>query len=137
LQSISFNGSGEKMVYFPISVPDKEGIAKLEISATSGNESTKEVIEIGINNPNLPIQTSKNFIIEAGKSTSISSSTVGITGTNETILEFSTFPSMNLSGNLDQLIDYPFGCLEQTISKAFPQLFLKDVVALTPVIKTR
>ena len=135
LQSISFNGSGEKMVYFPISVPDKEGIAKLEISATSGNESTKEVVEIGINNPNLPIQTSKNFMIETGKSTSISSSTVGITGTNETILEFSTFPSMNLSGNLDQLIDYPFGCLEQTISKAFPQLFLKDVVALTPANK--
>ena len=52
LQSISFNGSGEKMV-FPISVPDKEGIAKLEISTTSGNESTKEVVEIGINNPNL------------------------------------------------------------------------------------
>jgi uncharacterized protein YfaS (alpha-2-macroglobulin family) len=33
---------------------------------------------------------------------------------------------------LDFLIGYPHGCLEQTLSVAFPQLYLKNLVRLTP-----
>ncbi|MCO6460143.1 MAG: hypothetical protein J5I59_01965 [Saprospiraceae bacterium] len=134
-QSVTFTSAGEKMVYFPVTVSQNEGVAKLEISATSGKESTKESVEIAISNPNLPITTSKNIVITAGKTSTLTNPVVGMSGTGESILEFSTFPSMNLAGNLDQLIDYPFGCLEQTISKAFPQLFLNDIVALSAANK--
>jgi hypothetical protein len=34
------------------------------------------------------------------------------------------------SGNLNSLLRYPYGCLEQTVSTAFPQLYFRDLVQL-------
>jgi uncharacterized protein YfaS (alpha-2-macroglobulin family) len=36
-------------------------------------------------------------------------------------------PDLNLLGSLDYLIRYPHGCLEQTTSRVFPLLYLKDI----------
>jgi uncharacterized protein YfaS (alpha-2-macroglobulin family) len=45
-------------------------------------------------------------------------------------VEISTIPPVDLGRRLQYLIDYPHGCLEQTTSKAFPQLFLAQVMEL-------
>jgi uncharacterized protein YfaS (alpha-2-macroglobulin family) len=136
-QNLVFEGPGEKMLYFPVSVGNKEGRSIIQITAESGKELTRETIEIEVRNPNMPITVSKDYVIAAGQSMDIGAEKVGMDGTNTTTLEFSTFPSMNIAKNLDQLIDYPYGCLEQTISKAFPQLFLNDVVPLTQTNKDK
>ena len=136
-QNLTFAGPGEQMVYFPVVVGNREGKSVIQITANSGNETTKETIEIEVRNPNMPITVSKEYVIQAGQSMDIGNDKVGMDGTNSTTLEFSTFPSMNLAKNLDQLIDYPYGCLEQTISKAFPQLFLNEVVPLTQANKDK
>ncbi len=136
-QSITFSGPGEKMLYFPVVVGNKEGISVIQVVAQSGNETTKETIEIDVRNPNMPITVSKDYVIAAGQSMDIGADKVGMDGTNNTTIEFSSFPSMNIAKNLDQLIDYPYGCLEQTVSKAFPQLFLNEVVPLTQANKDK
>ena len=51
-------------------------------------------------------------------------------GTNQTTLEVSTLPPLNLEKRLDYLIGYPHGCLEQTVSAAFPQVRLSRLVNL-------
>ena len=38
-------------------------------------------------------------------------------------------PLMQFSKNLDYLLQYPYGCLEQTVSAAFPQLYFGDLAA--------
>ena len=43
----------------------------------------------------------------------------------------STIPSINFTGRLAYLIQYPHGCVEQTTSSVFPQLFLNDIFDLT------
>ncbi len=52
-------------------------------------------------------------------------------GTNESALEFSTLPPMDFTKRMQYLIRYPHGCVEQTTSGVFPQLFLSDIFDLT------
>ncbi|MCL1888180.1 MAG: hypothetical protein FWF96_04855, partial [Kiritimatiellaeota bacterium] len=44
-------------------------------------------------------------------------------------------PAASLSGALDYLASYPYGCLEQTTSRAFPLITWVDVLALSPAEK--
>ena len=53
-------------------------------------------------------------------------------GTNEVQLEVSRVPSLDLGRSLGWLIRYPHGCVEQTTSTAFPQLYLDRLVKLPP-----
>ena len=92
-QNLVFEGPGEKMLYFPVSVGNKEGRSIIQITAESGKELTRETIEIEVRNPNMPITVSKDYVIAAGQSMDIGAEKVGMDGTNTTTLEFSTFPS--------------------------------------------
>lgn len=42
----------------------------------------------------------------------------------------SPYPVANFAKELKHLIGYPHGCLEQTVSKAFPQIYLRDIAAV-------
>lgn len=47
----------------------------------------------------------------------------------------SPYPVANFAKELKYLVGYPHGCLEQTVSKAFPQIYLRDIaVILDPTI---
>jgi uncharacterized protein YfaS (alpha-2-macroglobulin family) len=43
----------------------------------------------------------------------------------------STIPPLNLETRLSYLIRYPYGCIEQTVSAAFPQLYLAGLLDLS------
>ncbi len=45
-------------------------------------------------------------------------------------LVLSPFPVANFAKELKHLVGYPHGCLEQTVSRAFPQVYLRDVALL-------
>ena len=134
-QRISFEKPDEKMLYFELDVLKANGINTVEIIATGNGEKSTYKVELDIVNPN-PI-TSKviDKDIEGNKSQTIDFETFGIEGTNTAILELSTIPPINFSGRLAYLIQYPHGCVEQTTSSVFPQLFLTDLFDLTSVKK--
>jgi len=48
----------------------------------------------------------------------------------------SPFPVANFAKQLKKLIGYPHGCLEQTVSKAFPQIYLRDVAGILAPMAT-
>ena len=50
-----------------------------------------------------------------------------VPGSNSATVEFSTLPPMDFSKRLQYLIKYPHGCVEQTTSGVFPQLYLADI----------
>jgi uncharacterized protein YfaS (alpha-2-macroglobulin family) len=51
--------------------------------------------------------------------------------TNSAVLELSVVPPIHLEKRIEYLIQYPHGCLEQTVSSAFPQLYLSNFTKLT------
>ena len=52
-----------------------------------------------------------------------------VPGTGETLVTLSNTPAMDLAGLLKSLDRYPYGCAEQTTSRALPLLYLSDVAA--------
>ncbi len=56
---------------------------------------------------------------------------LGMAGTRSAVLEVSNIPPLNLERRLSYLLRYPYGCLEQTISTGFPQLFVDRFTELS------
>ena len=69
-------------------------------------------------------------MIEPGESWTTEYKSFGSQGTNEGFLEVSNLPPINFGRRLKYLIRYPYGCVEQTTSSVFPQLYLTDLTEL-------
>ncbi len=129
-QSLTFAQPDEKMAYFNLVVGSATGIAKVQVVATSGKEKSIYDVEIDMTNPNPVTSTFTDVILAPNSTKTISWKTFGVAGSNKARLEVSSMPTINLNGRLQFLIQYPHGCVEQTTSSVFPQLFLNDVVDL-------
>jgi uncharacterized protein YfaS (alpha-2-macroglobulin family) len=129
-QTVTMSGA-DMTVEFDLSVKSMLGIGKIEVTASSGNFKATDVIEIDIRNPNPPITKVQEGLLEAGKTWSINVAPVGMEGTNAATLEISSLPPINLGQRMKYLLQYPYGCIEQTTSSVFPQLYLDQVKMLT------
>ena len=129
-QSLSFAQPDEKMAYFNLVVGSATGIGKVQVIATSGKEKSVYDVEIDMTNPNPVTNTYTDVVLPPNSTKTISWKTFGVSGSNKARLEVSSMPTINLNGRLQYLIQYPHGCVEQTTSSVFPQLFLSDIVDL-------
>ena len=124
---LSFEQQGEQVGYFNLQTGDELGIGQIEVSASSGSHSSSQKVEVDIRNP-MPYKTEvEGTVIAAGESWTSSVTKVGMDGTNEAIVELSQVPNLNLQDRMKGLIRYPYGCIEQTTSAVFPQLYLADM----------
>ncbi|MCC8087845.1 MAG: hypothetical protein LIO79_01025 [Rikenellaceae bacterium] len=126
-QNVTFSETGDKVVYFKLKAPEGEAVGKVTVKASSGRETAEETIEIDIRNPNPRITVSSVEIIDKGEVFKGNMTLAGIKGTNTAIIEVSSLPPLNLGKRLQYLLNYPHGCIEQTTSAAFPQLYLSTV----------
>lgn len=129
-QHISFASPGEKMLYFNLDVQENIGIARFKITAEGGGEVATQEIEIDVRNPNPRVTDVLDKIVDAGQDWQETFNPIGMLGTNEAILEVSNIPPMNLGERLKYLIRYPHGCIEQTTSSGFPQLYVNRLIEL-------
>ncbi|MBA4053835.1 MAG: hypothetical protein C0490_03910, partial [Marivirga sp.] len=129
-QTVTMTGA-DMTVEFDLTVKSSIGVGKIEVTASSGSYSATDVIEIDIRNPNPPVSKVTEVILDAGKSWNNVVSPVGMSGTNSAVLEVSSLPPVNLGQRMKYLLQYPYGCIEQTTSSVFPQLYLDQVKALT------
>ena len=130
-QSLNFIKPDEQMVYFELDVSKAKGINTVEVIASGHGETSSYEVEIDVMNPNPYSSKITDFVLEGNTSQTIGFSTFGETGTNSSSIEFSTLPPMDFTGRLQYLIRYPHGCVEQTTSGVFPQLYLSDIFDLT------
>lgn len=130
-KTVSFGKINEQDVEFELTTANETGIAKLEVIATSGNEKSTYEIELEVRFPNPPLQEVISEIAEAGNDVTLSFNPFGLPGTNKATIEISSVPPLNLEKRYKYLIRYPHGCVEQTTSAAFPQLYLENLMQLS------
>lgn len=81
-------------------------------------------------NPNPVTNTFSDYVLKANETKSLNWKTFGVAGSNKAIVEISSMPTIDFGRRLNYLIQYPHGCVEQTTSSVFPQLYLNDVLDL-------
>ncbi len=129
-QSLSFSKPGDAIVEFEVKVKEAVGVAKFSISAEGAGEKAGEDIEVQVRNPNPYASRVYAKVLEAGQEWKESFEAVGMRGTNTGVLELSSIPPINLGERLEYLLQYPYGCLEQTLSGGFPQLYVSRLIEL-------
>lgn len=129
-KNVAFEKTGEKMVEFDLIVKENIGIGKVKIKAKAGRFTADYEIELDVRNPNPMVTNVVSEVVQGGKSWQTDYIPVGIEGTNKAFIEVSSVPPMNLEKRLKFLIRYPHGCIEQTTSSVFPQLYLADLLEL-------
>lgn len=135
-KSTHVNKDEEKLVVFDLKVKNQTGIAKVKITANGGGHTAVYEMELDVRNPN-PYQTvTSDLWVDAGKSIKEDIRAIGLAGSNTGMIELSTIPPVNLEERLNYLITYPHGCIEQTTSQSFAQLYLSDIVDLSATRKT-
>ena len=136
-KTIQFGETGDQIVNFNLAVASRLGIGKVKVTATSGSQKAEYDIELDVRNPNPPVTTYYDAVVEPGKNWNVNFDLPGMPGTNEGVLELSGIPPIDFGRRLKYLMEYPHGCIEQTTSRAFPQLYLGDVMKLNTDEKNR
>lgn len=125
--SVNIARAGEEVVNFKLKSGSEEGVARIKVTARNGSDVSVENIEIDVRNPNPPVTTMVSKLVDGGVRTSLELASAGRPGTNAVNVEASTIPPINLGNHLNYLIEYPHGCVEQTVSAVFPQLYLSSL----------
>ncbi len=136
-QEISFNRPGEDVLYFDVTMSDRAGAAQFVVEAAGNGERASQEIDILVRNPNPYLTDVATKVLASGDSWDHNFQAVGMPGTNTGILEVSNIPPINLGQRLNYLLRYPYGCLEQTLSGGFPQLFVDKLMELDEKQKER
>jgi uncharacterized protein YfaS (alpha-2-macroglobulin family) len=131
---VNFDKTGEKVVNFKIKAGNLPSSVELTATAkSSGKKTAVSVVEFSVRSTEEPIINSDSVMLAAGKTWDTSFSAPGQDGTNNAIIEISRLPSFAMESRLDSLVSYPHGCVEQTTSAVFPQLYLNRVMQIDSV----
>lgn len=129
-QQVNIKATEDKTLFFKLKAGLKCGTEVITIQSKTGNETFTETIELNVSNPNLPVVSTTEKILQKEES-SLFSWNFPTESTGRSIsLSTSGMPGINLAARLNYLTGYPHGCAEQIISKAYPQLYLNALVPL-------
>ena len=135
-KSMYFKQPGDDIVNFDLKVNSGIGIGTVKIIATSGAQTAVYDIEIDVRNPNPKVVNVVETIIKPGEIWNTAFTPPGMDGTNRGTIEVSSMPPINLEKRLKYLIEYPHGCIEQTTSSVFPQLYLSNLIDMNSYTKS-
>ena len=121
--------NSEKRVPFRFKAGQQVGNGKVTIVVNSRNEQFTETIELPIR-PASPLQKRTGAGEVAGGATqALKLPTDFLPASLRSQLVVSRSPMTAFAKDLRYLLQYPYGCLEQTVSAAFPQLYYGDLAA--------
>jgi uncharacterized protein YfaS (alpha-2-macroglobulin family) len=132
---VEFTSTGDMTVYFNALVKSQIGIGKVMVTANSGKENARSETELEIRSPNPEVTEQYFGVLKPGEMWDKQFNLPGIAGTNRAELEVSSLPPVNFGSRLKYLLSYPYGCMEQVTSAAFPQLYISDVMETDQMTK--
>lgn len=128
LQRLSIAPEKESRAYFTIKAAQAMGNGSVTVTVNNGKEKFTEKIELTVRPATSLLKTAQSGVIAGGSTGIIDLSNANlIPSTVSSKLVVSRSPMVQYAKALDYLLGYPHGCLEQTISKAFPQIYFADM----------
>ncbi|HEX6180283.1 MAG TPA: alpha-2-macroglobulin family protein, partial [Chitinophagaceae bacterium] len=130
-QSVTLQPNSEGRAEFRLVADPVIGVSKVNVQVQGLGEKFTDETEISIR-PAASLQKLNGAGTVKGNSTMRVNIANGdfIPGSGDYNLVISKSPAMELGKQLSYLVQYPYGCTEQTISSAFPQLYFSDLADL-------
>lgn len=129
----SIRENSSNRIKIPIKALNWEGISTLKLLANSSSESATFEGKLPIRYPAGYMKLSQAGYLNGKKSIDINiTNNFKNTSTNSNII-LSRLPIIEYFSTFDFLLNYPHGCTEQTISKAFPLLYYPELANLTNI----
>lgn len=132
--NMNFPKPMEMDTFFTVEVLEGIGADTLTIEAVSGKNRADYTVHLPVNSGNPYYTEVLDTILHNESSLDLKVTKFGLEGSNSARIVFSKVPDIQLDKRLKYLIRYPYGCLEQTTSSVFPQLYL---FALTDLSKAQ
>ena len=129
--SLDFNSVGNQLTYLPLEVGPRTGTAEVTVTATSGRQRSSQEVAVAVRLPNPPVTRTSTTVVQPGATETVTYQPFGLAAEQRVTAELSGLPAMNLVRHRDYLLSYPYGCAEQTISAAFAQLYVDQLLPLT------
>lgn len=130
-QQVSIKANAEGRVVFQLVADNRIDAAKISVEVNALNEKFLDETEIPVRPP-----ASLQKITDAGSVIAGNSKKVNfaidkfIPSSADYQLIISKNPALELADQMYKLVNYPYGCTEQTVSAAFPQLYFGDLADL-------
>ncbi|HEX4878149.1 MAG TPA: MG2 domain-containing protein [Chitinophagaceae bacterium] len=130
-QSLSLNAKSEGKAAFRIVADPTINVGKVTVTVNGMGEKFSEATEIAVRPPSTLQKMTGSGSIAGGNTQKIS---IGVSdfmpGSVNYSLVVSRSPVLELGEQLKYLVQYPYGCTEQTVSAAFPQIYYGDLADL-------
>lgn len=127
-RSVAVAANGEATVEMTVLARAAIGTATVTAQVKAWGETFTHRTEIAVR-PAVPlVASSKEGSVDAGKRAELTVGDGYRPGLSTVRITVSSFPAAQIIDNLHELLEYPHGCAEQTISTAFPQLYIADLV---------
>ncbi|MGM0501792.1 MAG: alpha-2-macroglobulin family protein [Bacillota bacterium] len=132
VKELQFNGAENKDLEFDLAAAEEIGKATIKFKAVdkSNNYQSEKEVELAVRPYNPYIYKGLDKIVAAGEQVVLPVPEKGIENSNYAGVSLSKHRSINLKHRLQWLIRYPYGCIEQTTSSVFPQLYLGNLLDL-------
>ena len=127
-QQVSIKANSEQVVYFKVVAKKEIGTGKIVTTVSALKETFKEETEMTVRPPSSLIKQHISGQVDGGNTENLSLATDLIPSSIQGKLVVSRSPLVQFTDDLDYLLGYPHGCVEQTVSKAFPQMYFNDIV---------
>lgn len=111
---------------------DANAVATVLVATTVPGEpesSYTQRLEVPIRTPFPRVSQTGSGTIAPDTNVQVNLPSDWVAGTQNALVSVSSGPKADIMMLLSQLANYPYGCLEQTVSKAWPYLTLPDLVA--------
>ena len=130
-QSVSIDSKSEGRAVFQVAADPSVAVGKIKIAVNGTGEKFTDETEISVRPPSTLQKVSASGSIAGGSTQKIN---IGLSDFIPSSVAYklvvSRSPALELGDHLRYLVEYPYGCTEQTVSAAFPQLYYGDMVDL-------
>jgi len=112
----------------PLRAGEAPGEASLVFTASCGDETVSRTFNIPVRPPSPRLSLVETALVPPGQTWEFPPFPERYPGSERARLTCSGLPRTLLTAGLDFLLEYPYGCLEQTTSTVFPLLYLSDLL---------
>jgi uncharacterized protein YfaS (alpha-2-macroglobulin family) len=127
VRNLKIKAGGEEICYYDLVAANDIGESSIEVNVQALSETFTEKTDITVRPPTGFTSNYQGGTIKSGSSAEFNLEDNFVASTVSSNVMLSNNLATQYTGALCDVVYYPYGCLEQTTSRAFPLLYLDDL----------